>query len=120
MNDTHFAPNARYLLQIASNGEWKTVAYVNDFEEAKRTIEKVPAVRVFDTWKQAEVQLRQRRGLQSSQDLETRRIERLSTEGAVRARVSPDRWCDTIAERKLRRGQLTEDGDVEISGRDLR
>jgi hypothetical protein len=90
MNDTHFAPNARYLLQIASNGEWKTVAYVNDFEEAKLTIEKVPVVRVFDTWKQSEVQLRQRL-LQSSQDLETRRIKRLSTEGVVRARVSRDR-----------------------------
>jgi hypothetical protein len=54
MNDTRFVPNARYLLQIASNGEWKTVAYLNDFEEAERTIEKVPAVRVLDTWKQAE------------------------------------------------------------------
>jgi hypothetical protein len=27
---------------------------------------------------------------------------------------------ESIAERKLRRRQLTEDGDVEISGRDLR
>jgi hypothetical protein len=27
---------------------------------------------------------------------------------------------ETIAERKLRRGQLTEDGNVEIRGRDLR
>ena len=38
MNDTRFAPNARYLLKIVSNGEWATVAYLNDFEEAKRTI----------------------------------------------------------------------------------
>jgi Protein of unknown function (DUF1488) len=28
--------------------------------------------------------------------------------------------CESIAERKLRRRQLTEDGNVEISGRDLR
>ena len=74
MNDAHFAATARYLLQITSNGEWKTVAYLNDFEEAERTIEKVPAVRVFDTWKQANVQLRQRLGVQSRQDLKARRI----------------------------------------------
>jgi hypothetical protein len=85
MNDTRFAPNARYLLKIVSNGEWTTVAYLNDFEEAKRTIEKVPAVRVFDTSNQAEVQLRKRLGVECSQDLEARRIKRLLREGAVRA-----------------------------------
>jgi hypothetical protein len=87
MNDAHFAPTARYLLQIASNGEWKIVAYLNDFEEAKRTIDKVPAARVFDTWKQAEVQLHQRLGVQS----EARRIKRLSREDTVRALGSRDR-----------------------------
>jgi hypothetical protein len=29
MNDTRLVPKARYLLQIFSNGEWKTVAYLN-------------------------------------------------------------------------------------------
>ena len=29
-------------------------------------------------------------------------------------------WFEGIAERKLRRRQLTEDGNVEISGRDVR
>ena len=29
-------------------------------------------------------------------------------------------WLELIAERKLRRRQLTEDGNVEITGRDLR
>jgi hypothetical protein len=40
-------------------GEWKAVAYLNDIEEAMRTAEKVPAVRVFDTWRKSEVQLQQ-------------------------------------------------------------
>ena len=50
--------------------------------------------------------------------------------GLLPERPSPD-WCieayylqrtrfESIAERKLRRRQLTEDGNVEISGRDLR
>jgi hypothetical protein len=43
---------ARYLLQIASNGEWKAVAYLNDLKEARRTIAKAPNARVFDTWRQ--------------------------------------------------------------------
>jgi len=40
----------------------------------------------------------------------------------LRGRSSPDRPnpVDQIAERKLRRCQLTEDGNVEITGRDLR
>jgi hypothetical protein len=42
--------SARYLLQIASKGEWKTVMYMNDLEEAWRTIAKTPDARVFDTW----------------------------------------------------------------------
>jgi hypothetical protein len=39
MNDAIFILTpARYLVQIASEGEWKTVAYLNDIEEAWRTI----------------------------------------------------------------------------------
>jgi hypothetical protein len=56
MNDASFILTpARYLLQIAHEGEWKTVAYLNDLEEAWRTMENVPDLRVFDTWKNAEV-----------------------------------------------------------------
>ena len=58
MNDGLFTPRARYLLQIDRNGEWKTVAYVNDSDEAARTMERVPALRVVDTWRNAVVQLR--------------------------------------------------------------
>jgi hypothetical protein len=49
MNTGLFIPSARYLLQIDSNGEWRTVAYLNDSEEASRTMERVPALRVVDT-----------------------------------------------------------------------
>ena len=56
MNDASFILTpARYLVQIANEGEWKTVAYLNDLEEAWRTMENVPDLRVFDTWKNAEV-----------------------------------------------------------------
>ena len=61
MNDASFILTpARYLVQIASEGEWKTVAYLNDIEEAWRTMENVPDLRVFDTWKNAGVRLRDR------------------------------------------------------------
>ena len=58
MNETDLVPDARYLLQIHSKGEWNTVAYLNNFEEVKRTMEKVPALRVIDTWHRAEVRFR--------------------------------------------------------------
>ena len=58
MNETDLVPSARYLLQIRSKGEWNTVAYLNNFEEVKRTMEKVPALRVIDTWHRAEVRFR--------------------------------------------------------------
>lgn len=46
MNDVGFISiPARYLLQITSKGEWKTVAYLNDPEEARRTIERIPDLR---------------------------------------------------------------------------
>jgi hypothetical protein len=41
-------------------------------------------------------------------------------EGLVGAGTSQRTRFETIAERKLRRGQLTEDGNLEIRGRDLR
>jgi hypothetical protein len=70
MNDVSFisAP-ARYLLQIASEGEWKTVAYLNDLGEAWRTMEKVPDLRVFDAWKNAGVRLRDRPEVQRNRNL---------------------------------------------------
>ena len=78
MNDACFIPTVRYLLQIASNtGKWKTVAYWNDPEEARRTMANVPDVRVFDTWTRAplrdgpEVQRR-------DPDLAARRVKRMS------------------------------------------
>jgi len=40
----------RYLLQIISNGEWKTVAYEDTFDEVQYRTPKVPNIRVFDTW----------------------------------------------------------------------
>jgi hypothetical protein len=46
---------ARYLLQIASSGEWKTVAYLNNLEEAWLTVEKTSDARVFDTVRQEPV-----------------------------------------------------------------
>ena len=58
MNETDLVPSARYLLQIRSKGEWNTVAYLNNSEEVKRTMEKVPALRVIDTWHRAEVRFR--------------------------------------------------------------
>lgn len=45
-------PARRYLLQIVSTGEWKTVAYLNDLDEAWRTTAEVPNTRVFDMWRQ--------------------------------------------------------------------
>jgi hypothetical protein len=84
VNDIRFVSNARYYLQIVSNGEWKTVAYLNDFEEAKPTIAKVPTVRLFDTWKQAEVQLAQASTGSEQPRPQPRRNERLLRKG-VRA-----------------------------------
>jgi Protein of unknown function (DUF1488) len=46
--------------------------------------------------------------------------ERPTTEKCVEAYYLQRTRFETIAERKLRRRQLTEDGNVEISGRDLR
>jgi hypothetical protein len=45
-----------------------------------------------------------------------RHVFRRFIEGAV----SPERCLELIAERKLRNRQLTDDGNVEINGRDLR
>jgi hypothetical protein len=77
MNDASFIPTSpRYLLQIASNGEWKTVAYLNDLEEARRTMEKVADLRVFDTWNNGPIA---RPSIGSSdQDLVGRRVKRIS------------------------------------------
>ena len=46
--------------------------------------------------------------------------ERPTPEGGVEAYYLQRTRFEGIAERKLRRRQLTEDGNVEISGRDLR
>lgn len=51
MDHPRFTPIARYLLQIASEGHWKTVAYLDDPEEVSRTIENVPDLRALDMWK---------------------------------------------------------------------
>jgi hypothetical protein len=45
--------------------------------------------------------------------------ERLTPERCVEAYYLQRTRFETIAERKLRRRQLSEDGNVEISGRDL-
>jgi hypothetical protein len=46
--------------------------------------------------------------------------ERSTSERCVEAYCLQWTRFESIAERKLRRRQLTEDGNVEISGRDLR
>jgi hypothetical protein len=46
--------------------------------------------------------------------------ERPTPERCVEAYYLQRTQFESIAERKLRRRQLTEDGNVEISGRDLR
>jgi len=46
--------------------------------------------------------------------------DRTTPERCVEAYYLQRTRFETIAERKLRRRQLTEDGNVEISGRDLR
>ena len=58
------------------------------------------------------------------------KVPRRMFQGLLPERPTPERCVEafflqrtrfeSIAERKLRRGQLTEDGNVEISGRDLR
>jgi hypothetical protein len=58
------------------------------------------------------------------------RVPRRVFQGLLSERPTPERCVEayylqrtrfeSIAERKLRRRQLTEDGDVEISGRDVR
>ena len=55
MDHLRFTPTARYLLQIASKGQWKTVAYLDDPEEVDRTIANVPDLRALDTWKNCEI-----------------------------------------------------------------
>ena len=83
MNDASFILTpARYLLQIAHEGEWKTVAYLNDLEEARRTMENVPDLRVFDTWKNAGVRLRDRPEFHRDQHLVGRKVKRISREVA--------------------------------------
>ena len=47
-------------------------------------------------------------------------LERPTPEKCVEAYYLQRTRFESIAERKLRRRQLTEDGNVEISGRDLR
>jgi len=46
--------------------------------------------------------------------------ERPTPQRCVAAYYLQRTWFESIAERKIRRRQLTEDGNVEISGRDLR
>ena len=46
--------------------------------------------------------------------------QRPTPEGCVEAYYLQRTWFESIAERKLLRRQLTEEGNVEISGRDLR
>jgi Protein of unknown function (DUF1488) len=46
--------------------------------------------------------------------------ERPTPERCVETYYLQRTWFEGIAERKLRRRQLTEDGNVEITGRDLR
>ena len=58
------------------------------------------------------------------------RVRRRVFQGLLSERPTPERCVEayylqrtrfeSIAERKLRRRQLTEDGDIEISGRDVR
>ena len=58
------------------------------------------------------------------------RVPRRVFQRLLPQRPTPERWFETyylqrtrferIAERKLRQRQLTDDGNVEISGRDLR
>jgi len=74
MSDVPFTHRARYLLQIDSNGKWKTVAYLNDREEATRTMEKVPALRVVDAWSNNVVQLHDRPKMPRDRDLIGRRL----------------------------------------------
>jgi hypothetical protein len=60
----------------------------------------------------------------------TVRIGRRVFQGLLDQRPTPERcieafhlqrtWFEMVAERKLRRRQLTDDGNVEITGRDLR
>ena len=83
MNDASFILTpARYLVQIACERGWKTVAYLNDLEEAWRTMENVPDLRVFDTWKNAGVRLRDRPEFHRDQHLVGRRVKRISREVA--------------------------------------
>ena len=75
MNDARFTPTARYLIQIASKGQWKTVAYLNDLEEARSTMQNVPDLRVFDTWNNAQLRLQ---GLPRFDRKQDRRVEQVS------------------------------------------
>jgi hypothetical protein len=58
---------ARYLLQITSKGEWKTVAYLNDLQEIWDTMENVTDLGVIDSWINAEVRSRDRRSFRNSE-----------------------------------------------------
>jgi hypothetical protein len=61
-----------------------------------------------------------RRGHRSRRVFQRLLAERPTPEKCVEAYYLQRTRFETIAERKLRRRQLTEDGNVEIGGRDLR
>jgi hypothetical protein len=69
-------------------------------------------------------------GVEIGEYREVVRVPRRTFQGLLPERPTPERCVEayylqrtgfeSIAERKLHRRQLSEDGDVEISGRDLR
>jgi hypothetical protein len=71
----NFTRTGRYHLQILSNTEWKTVAYLNDLEEVRTTMENAPDLRVLDTWENAEVRLH---GLSQVHHKHDRQVEQIS------------------------------------------
>jgi hypothetical protein len=71
----NFTPTGRYLLKIFSKAEWKAVAYLNDLEEVKRTIENVPYLRALDTWENEELRLH---GLSQVHRKQDRPVEQIS------------------------------------------
>ena len=71
----NFTPTGRYLLKIFSKAEWKAVAYLNDLEEVRRTIENVPYLRALDTWENEELRLH---GLSQVHRKQDRPVEQIS------------------------------------------
>jgi hypothetical protein len=59
--DPRITSTARYILQMASKGEWKTVVYINDLEEVRHTMENIPELRALDTWENVEVRFNRSR-----------------------------------------------------------